>query len=559
MNSGDKIFVFRPGTPALTVEELDRLYAAMRSYGDNTLFYVICGDPNHRAGTVEIVKPGLMIGFLSRLSWSPQTGVGTPDFSGWVQLCAEAHRVHTAANAGHLAAENTVAVIPSTVVARRAAVAAAPLPSPASITPPRDTLPPPAPNSSLQSGADPEALMNKASQLDANCQFDEADEVMRAAMVSFPKNGSIFAKYTKMAWQRGDWHGTVERAAEMRARFPNNPIGYSEALEALRELNRIDEASAFQKEAAAKFPNEPWPLRSSATLAEAQQDVPTAEKYWQDLHERFSDRSDAWLQRVGFYRRCGRLEAADELIRKAMDRFPNEPRVHLLFSQVAFDFGDWTEAAKRYSVARELFPNNSIVALQHALLPTSMPVWKLKNFDETLARLEKVQQQFPDFAPAPAARIRMQRFRGNLDEAAALAVELINQSPEQSSTRLEYSRVLVLQGHKDQAIACLRDLIRRMPNTLEAYVELAAALSRVGRQDEAENICETAISLFRFRRGPLIEYANIAMRREDWHKAVDRWREAMRLLPADTEIRKGLASARLALAAEIETKGGDVS
>jgi tetratricopeptide (TPR) repeat protein len=409
------------------------------------------------------------------------------------------------------------------------------------------------------SHADAEALGKQASGLDANYLFDQADAVMRSAIASFPRSVSLFAKYTRMALQRGDWHGALERAQQMREGFPADPGGYEDGLKALRELRRLEEASALLKEAAAKFAEEPWPLREAAFLAEAKDDMTAAEECWEMLCTRFSDNKDAWTQKIGFYRRCGRLEATDETLRGAIDRFPSDPNLHITFGLVAGECRDWAEAERRWEAARARFPDNATIALHHALVPTGTPVWKNKKFDESLARLETLQRQFPDFGPAQEARLRLLRVCGKFDEAASLATALKDQIPDHAGIGLEHARVLTLQDRRDEAIACLSELRERLPDVVEAYVDLAAALSRAGRWDEADSVCERALARFRFQRGPLVEYANIAMRREAWQEALIRWQKALRLFPAETEIRKGIATARLALVAEIAASGGDPS
>jgi len=400
-------------------------------------------------------------------------------------------------------------------------------------------------------------LIKEADRLDADYAFDEADEIIRETIASFPEDASIVAKYVKMALQRGDWHGALDRAKEMRRRFPDEAAGYSGALDALRELRRIDEANALAQEAAGKFANDLWPLRNAALLAETCEDMNAAEAIWDALSDKFPDSADVMLQNAGFYRRCGRLERADELLRSATDRFPSDASLHVAFAQVAGEALDWPEAERRWHAARARFPNNATIALQQALLPVGTPVWKKKNFDEALARLEQVQQRFPEFGPAQEARVRLLRVRGKHDEAAAAAEMLTRQLPHYAGTWLEYARVLASQGKRGQAIACLADLIERLPNTVQAYVDLAAALSRDGQRDEAETVCRRAISRFRFHRGPLIEYANIAVHREAWQEALNRWREALRLLPSEPEIRKGIAATRLALAAAGDANGDD--
>jgi len=415
----------------------------------------------------------------------------------------------------------------------------------------------PSPSDASQVNDDPEAPIREADRLEAGYLFDQADEIMRSAVASFPEDPSIFAKYTKMALQRSDWHAALERAKQMRESFPDHAAGYSDGLDALRELCRIDEANVLLKDATAKFAGEPWPLRNAALLAETTDDASAAEEYWDALCTRFPNDADGWLQKAAFYRRCGRLEAADETLREAIELFPHNPSLYIAFGQVAGERRDWDEADRRWTSARTRFPSNSYIALQHALVPVGTPVWKYKNFDEAIARLEKLQEQFPEAGSIPESRVRLLRIRGKLDDAAALALALVEQFPAHAGIGLEHARVLTLKDRRDQAIACLTDLMARSPDSVQVYVELAAALSRAGRWDDAESVCKKAISRFRSPRSPLVEYANIAVRREAWSEALKRWRDALRLYPTDPEIRKGIATTRLAVAAEIEANGGD--
>jgi tetratricopeptide (TPR) repeat protein len=425
--------------------------------------------------------------------------------------------------------------------------------------PAANDLTPPLLSEGIGAQADSEELLKSAAALDAEYFFDEADEVMRNAIASFPLNASIFARYTRMALQRGDLHGAVGRAKQMRERFPAESGGYSDGLEALRELCRIDEANALLKEAAPKFDNEPWPLRNAALIAESQNDMSAAEGFWEALCARFPDSPDSWTQKAVFYRRCGRLEAANELLRVAIERFPSDAGLYIAYGQVAGELRNWEEADRRFENATVQFPNNAVIALQHALVPIGTPLWKSKNFAEALSRLEKVQERFPKFGQAQEAEIRLLRMSGKFDAAATLGSAAMDKLPNFAGIGLEYARVLTLQDKRDAAIACLQDLMQRLPNAAEVYVDLAAALSRAGQWEEAELICKKAIARFRFRRGPLVEYANVAMRRETWREAMNRWGEALRLLPAEADVRKGIATTRLALAAEIEANGGDAS
>lgn len=100
LEQGNKIFVYRLTDRNLSDAELDRLHAATRSYGDNTLLYVRYEDAEHPNGTVELVKPGLMIGYIDRFKMS-RTGElsAAPPTASWLKACQNAFDIWTALRA----------------------------------------------------------------------------------------------------------------------------------------------------------------------------------------------------------------------------------------------------------------------------------------------------------------------------------------------------------------------------------------------------------------------------------------------------------------------------
>jgi tetratricopeptide (TPR) repeat protein len=90
LERGEKIFVFRNMHRNLTEPEVNRLYAAIRAYGDATLFYVCYGVEDHPAGTVEVLAPGLLVGFVDHFAFSRDNRpIGSSDES-WLKICKRA-------------------------------------------------------------------------------------------------------------------------------------------------------------------------------------------------------------------------------------------------------------------------------------------------------------------------------------------------------------------------------------------------------------------------------------------------------------------------------------
>ena len=94
LESGDKLFVYKTSARNLEDHELDRLHTAIRSYGGNaTLLYVRYADEIHPDGTVEVARPGLLLGYLDRFG-ATSSGQLTPvPFASWEPICREAYRL----------------------------------------------------------------------------------------------------------------------------------------------------------------------------------------------------------------------------------------------------------------------------------------------------------------------------------------------------------------------------------------------------------------------------------------------------------------------------------
>lgn len=91
LESGAKLFVYKVTYTTLTDDELTRLHAAVRSYGPATLLYVRYSDADHPDGTVERVKPGLLVGYLDHFTVTADEKMLTMPVESWGQVCERAY------------------------------------------------------------------------------------------------------------------------------------------------------------------------------------------------------------------------------------------------------------------------------------------------------------------------------------------------------------------------------------------------------------------------------------------------------------------------------------
>jgi tetratricopeptide (TPR) repeat protein len=91
LRAASKIFVYKIASRTLTDDELDRMHAAVRACGDATLLYVRPETDVKKHGTVEVAKPGLMIGYIDQFSVYREGGRLTDQSASWAPICLRAY------------------------------------------------------------------------------------------------------------------------------------------------------------------------------------------------------------------------------------------------------------------------------------------------------------------------------------------------------------------------------------------------------------------------------------------------------------------------------------
>ena len=93
LSKGRKIFVYRMLSRNLSDEEIDAIHTEIRKFGDNTFLYVRYETESEPNGTVQAIRPGLLIGYIDRFAFSRDiTRIGPADES-WLTICRNAYRL----------------------------------------------------------------------------------------------------------------------------------------------------------------------------------------------------------------------------------------------------------------------------------------------------------------------------------------------------------------------------------------------------------------------------------------------------------------------------------
>lgn len=87
LEAAEKIFVYRFAGP-VSEEEILPLHMALNKYGPVTLLWVVLAERDRPAGTVEVLMPGLLKGYIDR--FAPEDNAHDLSFDGWLRVCANA-------------------------------------------------------------------------------------------------------------------------------------------------------------------------------------------------------------------------------------------------------------------------------------------------------------------------------------------------------------------------------------------------------------------------------------------------------------------------------------
>jgi hypothetical protein len=88
LQATDKIFVYKFESNVSEAEILP-LYMALNRYSEATLLLVVPFERDRPAGTVEVVMPGLLKGYIDR--FAPSEDARDLSFDGWLRVCANAY------------------------------------------------------------------------------------------------------------------------------------------------------------------------------------------------------------------------------------------------------------------------------------------------------------------------------------------------------------------------------------------------------------------------------------------------------------------------------------
>jgi tetratricopeptide (TPR) repeat protein len=188
--------------------------------------------------------------------------------------------------------------------------------------------------------------------------LDEAEaELNRAVFYDPVSHGALVAR-AFLSDRRKDWPRSIERWKHIAEFFKDGPA-FGCAAKAMVELGQIDEAEAYLDEPSRIYTNSIDIALTRSHVAERRGDATAACSRWEAV------RSLDPFFHPGYYEgaRClsetNRHAEADAVMATAVAKFPDQAWPLRDYAMLAHKRQDWNEAAARWSVLRERFPEEA--------------------------------------------------------------------------------------------------------------------------------------------------------------------------------------------------------
>jgi tetratricopeptide (TPR) repeat protein len=392
--------------------------------------------------------------------------------------------------------------------------------------------------------------------------FDLADALLQYALERFPDVVSLVFEHGWVAHIRRDWPEAVRRWETARARAPEVFVGYTAGAVALRESGRSAEAEALLRDAAQRFPTEPRVAVEQAWLAQARRDWPEAARCWDAVRARLPGEEVAYTGGARALREQGRADEADRLLREAIERFPDRRSPLTEHAWLAHIRRDWAASVDRWAAVRAHFPDHAEAYVQAALAlaelerddeaepllaegmahrPDAVEIavqfawlaYRKKRWPDASERFALLRERFPNHPDGYLAGAAACRGQSLPNEAEAILLDGMERLPSSIELAVAYAAVALEREDFSAAAERFHAVAERFPGSPEGPVGVGRALARSGNVAAAESVLHETIARFPGASAPLAEFAEVAVRQQDWPEAARRWADAEARFPRE--------------------------
>jgi tetratricopeptide (TPR) repeat protein len=284
----------------------------------------------------------------------------------------------------------------------------------------------------------------------------------------------------------------------------------------LLKLGSFDEVDAMMQEGRKRYPREEHYARGYAQSARRRGNLQEALLRCEIVRRRFPRVAEGYAIAAACLNDLGRHDEAESMIRRGVQKLPNEFELHVQHARNATQRREWPEALRRWEVVRRRFEHQFVGPLHAAQCLREM---------------------------------------GRFAEAETILTEACERFYQIDWLYAESADLATAKGDYDVAVQRWAALLRRSPNFTIAYTKGAQALRKIGREVEADELLCIAVTRVLWDLPVHMEHARSAHRRGDSAAAAERWALVRDRFPECTEAREQEAEALAAAGQRVSAQG----
>ncbi len=348
----------------------------------------------------------------------------------------------------------------------------------------------------------------------------------------------------KLNMQRADYALVTLYATALREVAPGNAAGFIGGAAALRELQRPQEAEAVAQEGVALHPDSPFLWKELALVAQDLNQIDLAYARWAELTSRFPKSAAGYIGAISLSSKLSQPAMSQKILADALRAFPRNPFILAAAARLALRSNRTEEATGHWQTLIENAPEDPAVPLAAAKALMSRRRGRIKRLPGVLRRLEKMHEDFPDYAPAYTFHLTVLREAGKIGEARKFAALWSRKFPDDQDLAIARANIAEEAEEYDEALRIIAEARARSTRTATCEAAYVRALCLAGRIAEGEAACLAALEDFPSDPPVLNEHVRIATRQGDWAEALRRAVQALRKRPRDGGMMKLVQSIR---------------
>ncbi len=253
------------------------------------------------------------------------------------------------------------------------------------------------------------ARMQKGNILISFAEFDNAEDVFKAAANLWPNSPQPLEGLASIAKRRQHWLEALKLWEKVIEKFPENLNPRIQKGRTLIKLGEFDKAESVFKEAANLWPDSPLPLEGLVEMAQKQRDFLKVLGYLREINKRFPKRVSTLIKEIEVLTMLWELEQAQSIY-SYVSKFTESTRLQLALSTFYYQKNELDKASE---VLDDIIACHPL--FYQALLKKEERAQcfaEAKEIERLINLLEKLHNNFPFSLPVKASLARIY-VRGN--------------------------------------------------------------------------------------------------------------------------------------------------